>query len=100
LLIKKRVVSKGDLGADIKKVTFNPVLVHVSPRIVRANVRAGQTALVRAKTRLITPGVRLRVSKSVPVYRSDPRNPERLLRTFKGVITPERFVRGKFKSEK
>lgn len=99
-IAKKGTVSKAARGVAVKKVTFNAVLVHVSPHLVRANVRAGQTALARAKVRLITPGVRLRASKNVPLYRSDPQDPARLLRSFKGVTTSGRFVRGKFKPEK
>lgn len=66
------------------------------PKAFAANVKAGQEALRRARDALATPGVKLRMPRSIPRYSADPSNPTLLIRELRGKRQSGRLVNGKF----
>ena len=70
-----------------KKVRFGSVTVVVrlpsSGELVR-NIKAGQVAFLRAKDLFSSPGAKISVSKDVPLFSVDPKNPRFLIRRLDG----------------
>ena len=82
------------------EVRFGRVVVEAakpSPDQAKRNIAAGRSALGRAKTALLKPGVHVRVAADVPLYHADPNTPGLLVRTLNGRITRGRLVAGRFK---
>lgn len=87
-------------GIDYKKVTVGSVTVKVSgvPASEKSrNIKAGQHALARAKTAIITPGVKIGSAKGVPIFHADPDRPDLLVRVLDGKREYGVFKDGKFK---
>jgi len=61
------------------------------------NVDLGQAALKKMKLRLVKPGVKLRNSRSAPLFHADPADPGRLIRELNGKKERGVFERGVFK---
>jgi hypothetical protein len=61
------------------------------------NIGLGQAAMKKIKTQLIRPGVKLRASKSTPLFRTDPANPRQLIRVVDGREERGVFEGGVFK---
>lgn len=83
-----------------KEFKFGRVVVHAAgplEAVERKNIAEGRTALSRAKSVLVRPGVQVQVKAGVPMYHADPAAPGFLLRTLDGRTTRGRFVGGKFK---
>ena len=70
--------------------------IEVSSKVKRRNIRAGQAALERAKKLIITPGVKLKVRKGVPLFHADPEHPSQLVRVLNGKQDKGVFINGKF----
>lgn len=84
----------------VGKVRFGRVVVEAAtPSAAQAkrNIAAGHSALGRAKTALLKPGVHVRVAPDVPLYHADPATPGVLVRTLNGQTTRGRLVAGRFK---
>jgi hypothetical protein len=77
---------KSHPGAQ-KTVRFGSVTVVVrspsSGELVR-NIKAGQTAFRRAKDIFSSPGAKIRVSRDVPFFSVDPKDPRYLIRKLAG----------------
>ena len=75
------------MRGNTKTVSFGSVTVVVrspsSGELVR-NIKAGQTAFRRAKDIFSSPGAKIRVSKDVPLFSVDPKNPQFLIRRLAG----------------
>jgi hypothetical protein len=63
---------------------------------VAANIRAGTEALTRAKSALVTRGVRLKDTPGVPRFSVDARDPSVMIRNLNGEIERGRFENGAF----
>ncbi len=61
------------------------------------NVDLGRLAMKKLKSRLIKPGVKVSYAKSTPLFRADPAQPGRLIRTLDGKEERGAFVDGVFK---
>ena len=61
------------------------------------NIKAGQSALARAKTLIVTPGVTIKVGRNVPLFHADPDRPDELVRVWRGKRERGVFVNGRFK---
>ncbi|WP_395015331.1 hypothetical protein [Dongia sp.] len=69
------------------KVTFGGVTVSApvqSLKLVRKNIKEGQTALKRAAGALTHSGVALKVSKDVPLFYADRDDPKTIIRELNG----------------
>lgn len=64
---------------------------------VARNIKEGQSALARAKTMIVTPGVKIDVAPGVPLFHADPDRPDRLVRVLDKKVEYGRFVNGKFR---
>lgn len=84
---KKAVFSYG--SASLKTTS--------SPEEWARNVDLGRVAMKNLKAKLIKPGVRVSHAKSVPLFRADPAQPGRLIRTLNGKDERGAFVDGVFK---
>ncbi|WP_137752255.1 hypothetical protein [Sphingopyxis sp. L1A2A] len=82
-----------------RSVTFGSVTVRaaVPPKAqVAANVALGQSALKRARMKIIKPGVRISPRKDVPLYHVDADKPEEVIRKLDGKVERGHFVNGTF----
>lgn len=82
-------------------VKFGSVTVEViAPRKaeVKRNIQAGQSALARAKTKLVKHGVKIKAAKGVPLFHADPELPGQLIRELNGKRERGVFENGKFKA--
>ena len=61
------------------------------------SIGLGQAAMKKLKTRLMKPGVKLRTSKSTPLFRADPANPRQVIRMLNGREDSGVFEEGVFK---
>jgi hypothetical protein len=83
-----------------RKLTFGSVTVKAGPADraeLRRNAELGGQALERMGEVIVTPGVRLRAARSVPMYHADPKHPGRLIRVLDGRRESGAFVDGEFK---
>lgn len=81
-------------------IQFGSVIVEargLSKTKVRENVKAGHTALERAKNKIVQGGVKLNTGSDIPLFRADPETPNRLVRDLNGKLDYGTFVNGKFK---
>lgn len=96
----KTTAGRGWKGATlVKTVKFsseNTEDFTISKEDVARNIKAGQDALARAMAIIITPGVKLKVSKGVPLFHADPARPGRLVRVLDGKRQYGIFVNGEF----
>ncbi|HPL64787.1 MAG: hypothetical protein PHG91_09845 [Syntrophales bacterium] len=98
MIIKYSALVKGQKNGNIS-VKFGSVKVTapaVSGAEVKRNIKAGQTAFARAKKKIITPGVRIKTAKGVPLFIADPKNPDLLIRKCDGKLERGKFVKGHF----
>ena len=82
-------------------VTFGSVTVQVlapAKNEVRRNIKAGQSALKRATVRLVRSGVKLKVSKGVPLFHAHPTLAGQLVREIDGKSDYGTFVNGSFRA--
>jgi hypothetical protein len=85
---------------DVRYGTVTMKIKRPSATTVAFNVKAGQIALERARTKILKPGVTITVHKGVPLYSADPDHPGMLIRKLDGKVQRGRFVDGKFKAAK
>lgn len=81
-------------------ITFGSVTLQTmqAPESIRrANIKAGQSALRRAKKAIITPGVELTRKKGVPLYYGCDAHPGLIVRELDGAKTIGTFSNGRFK---
>lgn len=71
----------------------------LAPGIVQRKVITSTDALKRTEKRLVTPGVKIRSKKGVPLYSLDANNPSIMIRKLNGETTRGRFIDGRFKAE-
>lgn len=88
---RKATLRFGSVSLEVK-------VAHAEERA--RNVELGQTALKKMKRKLVTPGVRLRTPKNVPLFFADPTNPERIIREVDGLREAGVFENGTFKALK
>lgn len=84
-------------------VSFGSVTVKVkspSAQVVKQNIEDGQAALVRAKTALLSRGVKIVRTKGKPLYFGSPDRPDVIIREVDGVRTVGTFSGGRFRIEK
>lgn len=96
----KTRISALSAGHGVGEVRLGGVVVEAakpSANQAKRNIAAGRSALGRAKTVLLKPGVQMRVAADVPLYHADPTTPGLLVRTLNGRITRGRLVDGRFK---
>ncbi len=82
-------------------VKFGSVTVRVpEPAIseVQRNIKAGQSALARAAASIVRAGVKLNVSKGVPLFHAHPTLPGQLVREIDGARDYGTFVNGTFRA--
>jgi hypothetical protein len=82
-------------------VTFGDVSVQVtrpSDEAVQKGVRTSAKVIKDLGKRLLTPGVDIKQSQDVPVFKADPHDPSRVIRQLNGKLEVGYFVRGKFKA--
>lgn len=60
------------------------------------NIGLGQLAMKRITVQLVKPGVKLRGSRSKPLFRADPADPRQLIRVLDGKEERGVFVNGVF----
>jgi|GEM_PF-5915528 len=89
LVQRKRTQEKKalNLADTTRTVKFGSVTIVVSPPTqieVKRNIKAGQAALLRAKKSFLTPGVKLSISRGVPLFSVDSDNPSLLVRKLNG----------------
>jgi hypothetical protein len=61
------------------------------------NIASGNSALGRAASAFVKPGVKLSRGKNIPFYRADPREPRILIRELNGRSQRGTLVDGEFK---
>lgn len=91
------------ISTTLTRVRFGSVTVEAPPPTkaeVRRNVLSGQSALERATSRMLKPGVVLAQNHGVPVYHADPLVPGRLVRELNGTSQSGTFLNGKFRPSK
>lgn len=84
-----------------RKVRFGAVEVEASAPAkvsVRRNVAEGHSAMLRIKSVLLKPGVKVSLGSEVPLYHADPDRIDRIIRTLGGKQARGKFVNGKFKA--
>lgn len=84
-------------------MTFGSVTVKVirpSAIVVQQNIKDGQAALMRAKTALVKPGVKITRSKGKPLYFGSSERPDVIIREVDGIRTVGKFVSGRFRALK
>lgn len=87
-------------GPEIVSVVFGGVKVQtdrVKPTVYKQNVLTGQRALKRAADQISDVGVDIGRKTSVPTYRVDPKNVDRVIRRFRGRSESGIFEDGAFK---
>lgn len=95
---RARVTVKKTSGKT-RAVTFGSVTVRAAtlPKAeIAKNVASGQSALERARAKIIKPGVRLAARKDVPLYHVDPNVPDEVIRKLDGKTDRGRFIDGAF----
>jgi hypothetical protein len=81
-------------------ITFGSVTVHTKQApesICRANIKAGQDALRRAKKAIISPGVELPRKMGVPLYYGCDAHPGLIVRELDGRKSLGTFSSGRFR---
>lgn len=81
-------------------VTFGSVTVETlqpPEHILRANIKAGQDALRRAKSAIISPGVSIPRKKGVPLYYCSDSHPGLIVRELDGKKSLGRYSGGRFR---
>ena len=81
-------------------MSFGSVTVKVirpSAAVVQRNIEDGQAALMRAKTVLTKPGVKITRAKGKPLYFGSSERPDVIIRELDGVRTPGKLVGGRFR---
>ncbi len=89
-----------DIRKELTTVTVGAVTIvaeRPSPEEIRKNILDGQMALARALNIFKTKGVKLNISKGIPLYQANPNNPKFLLRNIDGNIDQGVFENGQFK---
>lgn len=97
-----KLPSAGEEQATVS-ILFGSVTVEATlppEHIRRANIEAGQKALMRAKSALIKPGIKLSREKGVPLYFGCDDQPDLLIRELDGKRTLGKIVRGRFHAVK
>ena len=87
-------------GAEMT-MSFGSVTVKVarpSAAVVRRNIEDGQAALMRARTALAKPGVKISRAKGKPLYFGSADRPDVIIREVDGVRTAGKFVGGRFRA--
>ena len=101
--------TKKSKSASVKRdrvatmVKFGSVTVHVltpHKNEVQRNIKAGQSALARARTRLVRSGVKIDVPRGVPLFHANPVRPDQLVREIDGKLDYGVFVNGKFETSR
>jgi hypothetical protein len=99
-LVKEASNSKRDDEWTPVSITFGGVTVQTMrppERILRANIKAGQKALRRAKKAIITPGVDLQRNKGVPLYYGCDTDPGLIIQELDGKKSLGTFSGGRFR---
>lgn len=99
LKVKRSSLPSANEEQATVSVSFGSVTVEATlppEHIRRANIEEGQKALIRAKSALIKPGIRLPREKGVPLYFGCDDQPGLLIRELDGKRTLGRIVRGRF----
>ena len=81
-------------------MSFGSVTVKVirpSAAVLQRNIEDGQAALMRAKTVLTRPGVKITRAKGKPLYFGSAERPDVIIRELDGVRTSGKFVGGRFR---
>ena len=81
-------------------MSFGSVTVKVvrpSAAVVQRNIEDGQAALMRAKTVLTRPGVKITRAKGKPLYFGSAERPDVIIRELDGVRTSGKFIGGRFR---
>lgn len=97
---KKASFTEGKPAEVAMTVKFGSVTVKVHPphkAEVERNVKAGQSALARARETLIKSGIKMKIAKGVPIFHADAKLPGQLVRRLDGKSESGVFVKGKFK---
>ena len=97
---KKARFTEGKPAEVAMTVKFGSVTVKVHPphkAEVERNVKAGQSALARARETLIKSGIKMKIAKGVPIFHADAKLPGQLVRRLDGKSESGMFVNGKFK---
>ena len=68
-----------------------------TPETIKKNILDGQMALARGLEAFKTKGVKLNVSKGIPLFQASPNNPQLLLRNIDGKIDQGIFKNGQFR---
>lgn len=97
--VTRMVASQGKAKGKVAYFTFGSATLKASedPEEWRRNIDLGRQAMKKLKTKLIKPGVKLRTSKSAPLFRTDPSNPRQLIRVLEGKEERGVFEGGVFK---
>ena len=96
---KEASASKHDDEWTPVSITFGSVTVETMrppERILRANIKAGQEALRRAKKAIITPGFDLQRNKGVPLYYGCGTDPALIIQELDGKKSLGTFSSGRF----
>ena len=97
---KKPSRSKRDDEWTPVSITFGAVTVETMrppERILRANIKAGQEALRRAKEAIISPGIVLQRKKGVPLYYGCDADPRLIIQELDGKKSIGTFSGGRFR---
>jgi len=87
-------------STEKKVIAFGSVTVKVgelNKSELKRNIKAGQTALARAKGKILKPGIKLDLSKEVPIFYAAPDSPDLIIREQDGKKEKGILVKGKFK---
>jgi hypothetical protein len=96
----KMTATNGSAKARLETFQFGSATLKAParPEDWDRNIALGQQAMKRIKRQLLKPGVKLKVFKSKPLFRTDPQNPSRLIRVLDGKETRGVFDKsGEFK---
>jgi hypothetical protein len=63
---------------------------------IARNVKLGQSAFIRVKDRLLDSGIRLRKTRGVPLYHTDPKQPTLIIQRLNGKLSRGVIRDGKF----
>lgn len=99
-LVKELSNSKRDNEWTPISITFGAVTVETMrppERVLRANIKAGQKALRRAKKAIISPGIKLQREKGVPLYYGCDTDPRLIVQELDGKKSLGTFSGGRFR---
>lgn len=94
------VNGNGAAKAKLRTLSFGSITLtagFVEEAELDRNIGVSQQAMKKIKARLIKPGVKLRASQTIPLFRADPANPGHVIRTLNGKRERGVFEGGTFK---